>query len=223
MTEAEWVACTDPVKILEFLQGKTSDRKLRLFAVACCRRVWGLLVNFHSREVLFCSERYADGQDTKEQMKQYRRKAMTVARGKRKRDVKKWAAEAATAAASVDIYAYFSYILYKLRDAQGETNTTRESTIQAGLLLDLLGNPFRPAPLDPDWLTWKDGTIPRLAQAIYEDRELPSGHLDQDRLAVLGDALEDAGCSDPDILGHCRGPGPHVRGCWLIDLLLGKG
>jgi hypothetical protein len=90
------------------------------------------------------------------------------------------------------------------------------------MLRDLFGNPFRPASLDPDWLTWKDGTIPKMAQTIYEARELPSGHLDRDRLAILGDALEDAGCSDPEILGHCQGPGPHVRGCWVVDLLLGK-
>ena len=61
-----------------------------------------------------------------------------------------------------------------------------------------------------------------MAQVIYEDRDLPSGHLDNARLAVLGDALEDAGCTDADILKHCRGSGPHVRGCWVVDLLLGK-
>jgi hypothetical protein len=94
--------------------------------------------------------------------------------------------------------------------------------VAAHVLRDLFGNPFRPAPLDPAVLIWKDGTIPRLAQVIYEERELPSGHLDRDGLAILGDALEDSGCSDTDILGHCRGPGPHVRGCWVIDLLLGK-
>jgi hypothetical protein len=90
------------------------------------------------------------------------------------------------------------------------------------LLHDLFGNPFRPAALDPSWLTWHSGTIPQLAQAIYEDRHLPDGHLDPHRLAVLADALEDAGCSDQDILGHLRGPGPHTRGCWAVDLLLGK-
>jgi hypothetical protein len=101
-----------------------------------------------------------------------------------------------------------------------EHAATREAAAQ--LLRDMFGNPFRPAPLDPAWLNWKGGTIPRLAEVIYQDRELPTGHLDRDRLAVLGDALEDAGCTDPDILDHCRQPGEHVRGCWLIDLILGK-
>jgi hypothetical protein len=61
-----------------------------------------------------------------------------------------------------------------------------------------------------------------LAQAAYEQRELPAGTLDLTRLAVLADALEEAGCDQADLLGHLRGPGPHVRGCWAVDLVLGK-
>ncbi|MCI0456355.1 MAG: hypothetical protein L0Z62_05185 [Gemmataceae bacterium] len=90
------------------------------------------------------------------------------------------------------------------------------------LLRDLFGNPFRPVAVDPSWLTWYGGTVLRLAQATYHERHLPEGTLDSPRLAVLADALEEAGCTDADILGHLRGPGPHVRGCWVIDLLLGK-
>jgi hypothetical protein len=59
--------------------------------------------------------------------------------------------------------------------------------------------------------------------AAYEGRVSPAGGLDADRLAVLADALEDAGCADPDLLAHLRGPGPHVRGCWALDLVLGNG
>ena len=62
-----------------------------------------------------------------------------------------------------------------------------------------------------------------LAHAAYDERTLPSGHLDPARLAVLSDALEDAGCTDAAVLGHLRGPGPHVRGCHVLDLLLGRG
>jgi hypothetical protein len=72
------------------------------------------------------------------------------------------------------------------------------------------------------WLRWNGGTIVQLAQSAYEERHLPAGTLDNGRLAVLADALEEAGCTDADILGHLRGPGPHVRGCWAVDLLLGK-
>jgi hypothetical protein len=61
-----------------------------------------------------------------------------------------------------------------------------------------------------------------LAAAAYADRLLPSGQLDRAKLAVAADALEDAGCTDPELLGHLRGPGPQVRGCWAVDLVLGK-
>jgi hypothetical protein len=74
---------------------------------------------------------------------------------------------------------------------------------------------FRPVTIAPSSLVWNDGTVVTLAKAIYEDRAF-------DRLPILADALEDAGCTDADILAHCRQPGPHVRGCWVVDLLLGK-
>jgi hypothetical protein len=90
-------------------------------------------------------------------------------------------------------------------------------------LRDLVANPFRPRPtIQAAWLSWSGGTVRHLAEAIYQERSLPEGHLDLTRLAVLADALEDAGCADPDLLGHLRGAGPHVRGCWATDLLLGK-
>jgi hypothetical protein len=76
--------------------------------------------------------------------------------------------------------------------------------------------PFRPVPAaDRSWLAWNGNTVRELAQGIYDGRAF-------DRLPVLADALEDAGCSDPYLLGHLRGPGPHARGCWAVDLLLGK-
>ncbi len=80
------------------------------------------------------------------------------------------------------------------------------------LLRDVIGNPFRPLTADPAWLT---ATVRALAEGIYADRAF-------DRMPILADALEDAGCDNADILAHCRGPGPHVRGCWVVDLILGK-
>jgi hypothetical protein len=79
----------------------------------------------------------------------------------------------------------------------------------------IFGNPFGPVAINPAWLTWNDGTIPKLAQAIYDDRAF-------DRLPILSDALEESGCSDQDILNHCRQLTEHVRGCWALDLVLGK-
>jgi hypothetical protein len=94
---------------------------------------------------------------------------------------------------------------------------------QCDLLRDIVANPFRVSPfIAPVWLCWNDETIPLLAWASYEERSLPAGLLDTVRLTVLADALEDAGCDDADLLGHLRGPGLHVRGCFAVDLLLGK-
>ncbi len=94
---------------------------------------------------------------------------------------------------------------------------------QAHLARDIFGNPFRPSTADPSWLAWNGGPVVQLAQSAYAERELPSGHLDSARLGLLADMLEDAGCTNPDLLGHLRGPGPHVRGCWAVDVLLGRG
>jgi hypothetical protein len=84
-----------------------------------------------------------------------------------------------------------------------------------GLLREVVGNPLCRSRVDPAWLAWNGGTVPKPAQAIYDGRAF-------ERLPVLADALEDAGCADQQILSHCRQPGEHVRGCWVLDLLLGK-
>jgi hypothetical protein len=79
-----------------------------------------------------------------------------------------------------------------------------------------------PGRIESRRLVQEANTVARLVAAAYEERFLPAGTLDVERLAVLGDALEDAGCTDTELLAHLRGPGPHVRGCWVLDLLLGK-
>jgi hypothetical protein len=94
-----------------------------------------------------------------------------------------------------------------------------EAAVQAALLRDVIGSPFRAIAFDPAWRT---PTVLTLARASYDNRLLPSGLLEPDRLAVLADALEESGCTDAGILGHLRSPGPHVRGCAIVDLILGK-
>jgi hypothetical protein len=90
-----------------------------------------------------------------------------------------------------------------------------EAEAQCRLIRDLFVNPFRPPhALDPAWLRWHDGVVVALAQDIDDGRAF-------DRMPILTDALQDAGCEDADLLDHCRGPGPHARGCWVIDLILG--
>jgi hypothetical protein len=188
MTEAEWLACDDPQKMLEFLRGKASDRKLRLFAVACWRRLHGPDgAEGWRRESLRVYERTADQGVTDEEL---------AAIGANRVDIEPAAEDAADAARAA---------------AQSLGGAS-----QAASLRDIFGNPLRPAPrIDPAWLAWNGGAVPGLARAVYDDRAF-------DRLPVLADALEDAGCSDAELLGHLRGPGPHARGCWAVDLILGK-
>ena len=88
-------------------------------------------------------------------------------------------------------------------------------TYLSATMRDIFGNLFRPVQVHTSWLVWNDGAIPKMAQSIYDYRAF-------DRLPLLADALEDAGCDDADILSHCRTPGEHVRGCWVVDLVLGK-
>lgn len=87
------------------------------------------------------------------------------------------------------------------------------------ILRCVYGNPFRPIKIARAFRT---PTVIAIAKAAYDERLLPSGELDPDRLAVFADALEDSGCTDPQALEHCRGKGPHSRGCFVVDLLLGK-
>ncbi|HEY7153522.1 MAG TPA: hypothetical protein VH575_06155 [Gemmataceae bacterium] len=111
------------------------------------------------------------------------------------------------------------------REIQALEAVTRHEQKRAhcALLRDIFGNPFPPAEvIAPAVLAWNEGLVVKLGRAVYEERKLPCGTLDTAHLAVLADALEESGCANEEILGHLRRPGPHVRGCWPIDLLLGK-
>jgi hypothetical protein len=233
MTEAEWLKCTDPEPMLKFLRGKASERKLRLFAAVCCRRIWPQLTDARSRHAVELAERSADEPVTDTELDAVSAEAEEAFEESLMDDEGKWVSDddPRPAAASAASYAsspgrlgaeHFSVIL-EAAWAVSPVGAVQERAAQAAMLRDLFGNPFHsPTPIDPNPLTRNDGTVMKLADAAYEERSLPSGELAHARLAVLADALEDAGCTDVDILAHCRGPGPHVRGCWVIDLLLGK-
>jgi hypothetical protein len=92
----------------------------------------------------------------------------------------------------------------------------QEDAAQKVLLDDIIGNPFRPVRMNPAWLTWNDAIVDKLAEGIYNEKAF-------DRLPILADALEEAGCAERVILDHLRGPGPHTRGCWVVDLCLKLG
>src|SRR5262249_54741761 len=109
------------------------------------------------------------------------------------------------------------------RGVNGDPKTFEaERRVQCDLLREVMGDPFRCVAVAPGWRARGGEPVPRLGEAIYEGRSLPGGTLDGARRPILADALEDAGCTEAAILEHCRGPGPHVRGCWVVDLILGK-
>lgn len=229
MTEAEWHASQDPQAMLAFLKegGLLSPRKARLYGVAVCRRIWHLLFDERSKHAVEASEAFADGlpglalaeaedaaftasqgqfdQSMLSQMGAYRHAAMAA-----------WWVAGDTHlidAAEVSNRAYGASIF-------NSHAVDSEEAEQANLLRDIFGPlPFRSVVVDPALLP---GVVTSLAEAAYEERELPAGTLPSEKLCVLADALEEAGCIKQEILGHFRSHDAHVRGCWALDLLLKK-
>ena len=238
MTEAEWLACGEPQRMLEFLQerGRLTERRLRLFACACCRRV---IPSFHDRrltEAVEVAERLADGMAAAGEREEAARALLYVpgllddvrrigvedraghvrhhaaCAAMRALDAAHWATNVKVAAR------YAAAIRYWEAEADGEEAALRaEQAVQAGLIRCVFASPFHNS-VSPAHSPMTSS----LAVGACAARGLPSGHLDNARLAVLSDALEDAGCSDAAILSHLRSPAPHVRGCWALDLILGK-
>jgi hypothetical protein len=254
VTEAEWLACTDLTPMLAALQaaGKASDRKLRLFAVACCRRIGFLLSDKRCRKAATAvevAESFADGLTPEADLAAAREAAQSVftahsgtlwlalggeaaamataadIRAKRTEDLcfsqgggfGEAADAAATAVASCAAASRPGWATSSPAERASILAAGRqaEHVAQCGLLREVFGNPVRPARIEAVWLAWQGGTVVNLAQGIYHEAAF-------DRLPVLADALEEAGCHDTEILGHLRGPGPHVRGCWVVDLLTGR-
>ena len=212
MTEAEWLTCTDPAPMLEFLRGKASDRKLRLFAVACCRQAWQRLPGGESRFAVELAEGAADDPSLIEDL------PYAPAYDRR------WVLHKLGVVSEPGDLAVFAAYGTTYSDGGDAASRAVECGIgHCALLRDIFGPlPFWPVSSDPTWLAWHGGAIPKLARSVYDERELPSGHLDPARLAVLADMLEEAGCSNAEVLGHLRGPGPHVLGCHVLDAVLGK-
>jgi hypothetical protein len=189
-----------------------SARKLRLFACACCRRIWRLLTDERSRQAVEAAEQWADGLLGPKELKVVQKAAAAAAR-KHFSGADYYATQAASEVATPR-KEWVVHTAWCCRYALGGKRL-EEERVQCDLLRDIFGIPWRPVSVDPSWLVCQDGAVRRLAQSIYDERVF-------DRLPILADALEDAGCDSADLLAHCRGPGPHVRGCWVIDALLGK-
>lgn len=197
MTEKEWRhACNDPWSLPEHLSGRTTDRKMRLFTVASFRlRFWDKFSQL-DRRLLEVAELFADSLIGEEVLQEASNQAFQSAVDSEGHPARLAISTLASDAARVPVNMY--------------------CMTPVELVCDIFTNPFHPAPaVDPAWLRWHDATIPRLAQQMYDSRDFTS-------MPILADALEEAGCTNADILDHCRGPGPHVRGCWVVDLLLGR-
>ncbi len=223
MTEREWLECDDAEVMLEHMRGKASDRKLRLLACASAARVCKWLPTKRLRDAIAVAERVADGLLTRSEFKQCRTGLQAHCFRPSWRFTSETAAHtikqllqprAWNAAASVTDLATDTVVI-ATAPARKAAVRDKELGYHCSLLRDVFGNPFCPVSMPRSIYAWNDAALTRMANAIYDDRAF-------DQLALLADALEDAGCTDAAILGHCRGGGPHVRGCWVVDLLLGK-
>jgi hypothetical protein len=200
--------------MLGVLRGRVSERKLRLFALACCQRIWHLRKPNTCRHAEEAAERFADGVAAASEV------LAALGDWAFGRDLAR--KEAGQAAERVQWETVAAMAYYRQEEAGAHSVqrtdwyllTAAERAEQAALARCIFGNPFRPAVTGPYWLAWEGGCVVAMARAIYEDRRWED-------MPFLADALEEAGCEDEGMLSHCR-TGSHARGCWVLDLLLGK-
>lgn len=218
MTEEAWLQCSDPTAMLEFLNRRVTDRKLRLFAASCLRQNWDALYDPREQQAVEVAEQLADGRADDERLKTAEENLLNLRDECDDADLEfvlsvpldlllpKFSIDSATSCARCTA----SHAEYAEGGFDGLEEELRDE--QAFMLRDIVGNPFRPVAFNP---RWRSADTVGLARGIYDERAF-------DRLPLLADALMDAGCADEQVIGHCRSDGPHVRGCWVVDLVLGK-
>jgi hypothetical protein len=221
VTEAEWLACEDSDRMIRLLHNsKVSERKYRLFACAAVRMVeqseWGFELDERVRAVLAVAERFADGQATdRERIASLRSTAKLV------REHTKGFFSAVRHTVERDgwgLAARARYMVAHELSRMGQEHERNDLYARAGAALaDVMRECFGTLPLRPVTFSpaWRTQDVAILAKGIYEEKAF-------DRLPILADALQDAGCDNEEALSHCRGAGAHVRGCWALDLVLGK-
>jgi hypothetical protein len=241
MTEAEWLNCDDPKAMIDALRFPYSTRKFRLFALACCARIDRLITDPRSRAALDFVARTDGGPGQPRERTKIRQAARaawaeasgpaSTARGAERaahsvpacatgavlaalETVPRMIAYNATESACAAVgWAAMAAAGRSLRGVGLPAEfTAPERAGQTAILRDIFGNPFRPVAFDP---AWRGDTVVSLAKGMYDSRDFSA-------MPVLADALQDAGCDSNDILDHCRGQAPHVRGCWVVDLVLDK-
>lgn len=224
MTESQWLASTEPKKLLKYLHKRSSERKRRLFAVACCRRAWQHFKGGVCHGCLQTAEQYADGLTSGAELLQAETEALeafTLCRdaGDEPGTAATDAVYAATCSgvgwdfAEVASSRTVAAVVAATSRDQAKAAKAAEVAAQVALVRDVFGNPFRPVKLNPQWLT---ATVTAIARGIYDDRSFS-------QLPILADALQDACCDRDELLSHFRDPAAtHVRGCWALDLALGR-
>jgi hypothetical protein len=223
MTETEWLgSMSDPhlmIDRLATLEPAASRRKTRLCMVAFCRSIWHVMTDERCRRAVDVAERFADDAGAEADLKAAIKGLPTPRRdyGALHKTAPQDAARSCTSRKEKFLLASLAQVnaltAMAWQNGPHDPRTASESaSVQAEVVRDIFGNPFRPVNFDPGWRT---ADVLGLANGIYEDRAF-------DRLPLLADALMDAGCDDDQVIGHCRSPGPHSRGCWVVDLVLGK-
>ena len=218
VTESDWHEADNPMKMIRFLGASASNRKQNLLIAACFRRIWHLLKTARGHRAIEVLEQFVEGNATAEQWAQAKEDAWQSTKEIPNPEDSSNPEHLAIGAIGLhnSIGDHLLGVAYATAWVKvGTPAAISEPEAQCVLVREIFGNPFRPIPIDIAWLAWNDGTISKVAQPIYDERAF-------DRMPILADALEDAGCDNADILTHCRNSGDHVRGCWVVDLLLGK-
>ncbi len=236
MTEAEWLTSEDPEALISLPPAQRTTRKCRHLGAAYCRLLWPLMVKdellrrgLEAVEAELDLERDQNEPDAEELA--FRRRLglieeregaegdpglgepweeLAAARRDRTIGATRFRRDAAQVLLAWDDPEMVAAILFDCFKSWGVSVGLFGQVANARR--EIFGNPFRPVTFSPDWRT---STVVARAQQMYESRDFGA-------VPVLATALQDAGCDSADVLDHCRGPGPHVRGCWVVDLVLGK-
>jgi hypothetical protein len=222
MIEGDWLTCENPHQALELLRaaGNPSRRKERLAAVAGLRRFWADL-SAEQRQAIVAAERYADGEIRFSELRaasvQVGRGAGGTLLGAVARVTHRQAADALSNATMLFLSVVVGGPVYTNPPFPQARAYAERGRPMMAILRCVFGNPFRRVALAS---ARQAPTVVSLARAAYDDRQVPSGKLDFHRLAVLADALEEGGAAG-ELVEHLRSPGPHVRGCFEVDLCLG--
>jgi len=231
MAADQWDASTSLEELIEGCGLAEGDRRLRLFNAACARRVAALMPDDHARRLVDLAEQRADATLADPDWLRAVAETLDPYLGN---EAARDGAGGATFGVLMHLHQTDPRSILRLAEsviearaflaytggyptAVGADEWVRRAVESEGadlcrLFRCVCGNPFRPATLDPKLLT---STARSLAEGIDAERAF-------DRLPILADALQDAGCEDLELLGHCRGPGPHGRGCWAVDRVLGR-